>query len=97
MLFKAPPDAVLECVFKKALLGRADAAKLKPPSGTTVLSWLKEDFGINSEHGHTALFPHKSDACSICSSFDVDIDSIKMSISLTPFRSYLTVHTWRFA
>jgi len=76
----ADPDAVLECVFKKALLGRADAAKLKPPSGTTVLSWLKEDFGINSEHGHTALFPHKSDACSICSSFDVDIDSIKMSI-----------------
>eukprot|EP00966_Prymnesium_polylepis_P323240 7379454-Prymnesium_polylepis.1 len=76
----ADPDAVLECVFKKALLGLPDAATLKPPSGTSVMAWLKEDFGVKSEHGHTVLFPHKSDACSICSSYDVDIDSTKMSI-----------------
>ena len=79
-------DAVLECVFKKALQGRADPltgrpdSSLKPPSGTAVSGWFAEYFGIGCEFGHTTLFPHKSDACALCESWDVDINSTDMSI-----------------
>ena len=74
-------DAVLEIAFKKALQGRSLVAlekPYKPPSGTTIRTWLLEDFGIRSEHGHTTLFPHKTDACAICSSLEVDIKSVEM-------------------
>ena len=78
----ADPNGCLELVFRKAILGREDAVsrKLKPPSGSSIRIWLDEDFGIKSEHGHTTLFPHKTDACSLCSSFDVDISSTQMFI-----------------
>ena len=70
------PDAVLELIFKKALEGHG----LKPPSGSSVATWLAEDFGLKSKHGHTVIFPHKTDACAVCSSFDIDIQSLEMSI-----------------
>ena len=74
------PTVVLESVFRDALEA-CPGADFKAPSGSTISTWFNEDFGIRSEHGHTTLFPHKTDACAICSSFDTDISSVAMSIT----------------
>ena len=69
--------------FRKALEGKLlqpGEKEYKPPSGTTMASWFNEDFGISSVNGHTTLFPHKTDACSVCCTFTVDLNSAKMSI-----------------
>ena len=58
------PTEVLELVFRSAL--NATHPGLKAPSGTTVAQWMEDGFGIRSEHGHTTLFPHKSDAFPTC-------------------------------
>jgi hypothetical protein len=82
----APTDdaEVVELAFAAAL--RAVQPTLKVPCGTTIRNWLNEDFGIGSKHeeagpgGHTVKFPHQTDACASCASWNVDINSIKQSI-----------------
>ena len=84
---RATPDesVVLECVFNKGLAAEqleAGGAQVpyRAPSGSSIALWFAEDFGIKSEHGHTTIFPHKSDACAVCVYFDTDISSTEMSI-----------------
>eukprot|EP00966_Prymnesium_polylepis_P039879 925960-Prymnesium_polylepis.1 len=77
------PESVLELVFRKAIQGRdlrGIQKPLKAPSGSSCATWFREDFGIGCALGHTTIFPHKSDACAICSSYVIDIDSTRMSI-----------------
>ena len=62
------------------LLAQAHDPKLTAPGGSSIASWLAEDFRVGSEQGHTVIFPHQTDACPICSSLKVDIDSVEMSI-----------------
>ena len=50
------------------------------PGGSSIASWLAEDFGVGSEHGHTVIFPHQTDACATCSSLKVDIQSVEASL-----------------
>ena len=59
---------------------QARDASLKPPSGSAIVEWLRDDFGRGSDRGHTVVFPHQTDACAQCSSWKVDIASVEMSL-----------------
>ena len=79
---------ILECAFGKWLINSYPA--LNKPSGATIRIWFAEDFGVGTavtdEHGevvsggHTALYPHKSDACATCCSMVLDIQSLDQTI-----------------
>ena len=70
-------STIVETAFRTAL--NAKELGLHAPSGSTVRTWLLEDFGIGSVRGHTSLFPHQTDACTRCSSLALDIQSVTAS------------------
>ena len=62
------------------------AAGWKVPGHDTVAGWLKEDFGLHSTifpdgtvAGHTVKHAHKTDACSTCCKFDLELQGLRDS------------------
>jgi hypothetical protein len=75
------PDAqIFSETFSQHLLEIAPG--IKPVNRSTVACiWFPQLFGVGSEHGHTTLHPHKSDACPACMQYEEDVASCTMSMS----------------
>lgn len=76
--FNPPDENILSEVFTEH--AQSHSPDLGSVAGDTQRLWLKTDFGINSEDGHTVLCPHKSDYCPKCYQFEVDEESLTMSL-----------------
>lgn len=80
MQTKVMNPSCLSDVFCCSLAVRAP--QLKVPCGGAVLAWFKELFDVpTAPHGHTTLFPKKTDACSTCSEEDQEIRKLTGSIA----------------
>lgn len=72
-------DAVLSLVFLEAASKHCPGMKLVHQQ--TIAKWFYAFFGVTSQHGHTELHPHSTDACAECSSIAIDVKSLTMSLS----------------
>lgn len=69
-----PASQVLSSAFNAAI------SPSRSLGDTTIMRWFRSEFNIGSQHGHTKLFPHKSDACSRCEELLQDMRSVEASL-----------------
>ena len=60
--------------------GDSRAAKSKVPSDQICCRWLKIDFGVGAERGHTVIQKCKTDYCDKCSSLEEDVRGLRASL-----------------
>ena len=70
-----PTEAIVSDVFIKAL-----PAHVRKPGFSTPETWFSELFGPMSEHGHTSIFPTKTDYCAECARINETIAHIEAQV-----------------
>ena len=60
--------------------GDSRAAKSKVPSDQICCRWLKIDFGVGAERGHTVIQKCKTDYCDRCSTLEGDVRGLRAAL-----------------